>query len=88
MAVEKESTTLRSADYQKKMHHFNKFNFDYLHEYISEHFRRRLLPPLEEISPGLSGEDGPLEGTFLGGRGGGAGGKKINALKTNKKQCK
>lgn len=40
-----------------------------------------------EISPAFSGEEGPLEGTFLGGRGGGAEGQKIHALKQTKKQC-
>lgn len=41
-----------------------------------------MFPFLWKISPALSGDEGPLEETFLGGRGGGAvGGKKVSVTK-------
>lgn len=77
MEVEKESTTLRSADYQKKC----TVSINSILTIYTSTFQNISEEDFCHLSPGLSGEDGPLEGTFLGGRGGGAEGKENKCIK-------
>lgn len=55
--------------------------------FLKRHIAEKYFFSRAEISPALSGEDGPLEETFLGGRGGGAEGPMTNAEIKKKKTC-